>query len=104
MDQDQLIADATKIIVEKANPKRIVLFGSRARGEAHVDSDLDFLVILPDGTSSTEIRKAIDHALMSPYASYDLIVYTESEYELKLREGWIIFDEISRDGKVVYAA
>ena len=104
MNQDEMIAEATKIIVEKAKPKRIILFGSRARGEARKDSDLDFLVILPDGTSSSDIRKAIDHALMSPYASYDLIVYTESEYEMKLREGWMIFDEISRDGKVVYAA
>jgi predicted nucleotidyltransferase len=65
MHQDELIADATKIIVEKANPKRIILFGRRARGDAHKASDL---------------------ALMSP------------------REGWILFDEISRDGKVVYAA
>ena len=90
--------------MERANPKRIILFGSRARGEAHEDSDLDLLIIMPDGTSSREARKALDHALMSAYASYDLIGYTESEYEMKLHEGWILFDEISRDGKVIYAA
>ncbi len=104
MDQEKLIADATKIIVEKANPKRIILFGSRARGEAHMDSDLDLLIIVPDGLSSIEARRAIGRALISPDASYDLIVYTESEYDKKKGEGWSIFDEIDRDGKVIYAA
>jgi predicted nucleotidyltransferase len=103
MNQDELIANATKIIVERAKPKRIILFGSRARGEAHKDSDLDLLVIIPDGASSNEIRRATDRALASPDASFDLLVYTESEYVKKLSEGWILFDEISRDGKVVYA-
>ena len=104
MDQVELIASATRIIVDRANPKRIVLFGSRARGDAHQDSDLDLLVILPDGASSSEARKAIGRALISPFASFDLIVYTESEYTQKRLEGWSIFDEIDRDGSVVYAA
>ena len=104
MDQETLIADAKKIIVEKANPKRIILFGSRARGEAHNDSDLDLLIILPDGVSSSELRRSMDRALASPDASFDLLVYTESGYAKKPGEDWILFDEISRDGKVVYAA
>jgi uncharacterized protein len=104
MDQDELIADATKIIVEKANPKRIILFGSRARGEAQADSDLDLLIIVPDGTSSIDARRAIGRALISPETSYDLIVYTESEYGRMKLEGWSIFEEIDRDGKVIYAA
>jgi len=104
MDQDELIANATKIIVEKSRPKRIILFGSRARGEAQSDSDLDLLIIVPDGASSIAARRAIGRALISPDASYDLIVYTESEYKNKRREGWSIFDEIDRDGKVIYAA
>jgi predicted nucleotidyltransferase len=104
MDQEKLIADATKIIVEQANPNRIILFGSRARGEAQSESDLDLLIIVPDGASSIAARRAIGRALISPDASYDLIVYTESEYENKRREGWSIFDEIDRDGKVIYAA
>ena len=104
MDQDELIADATRIIVEKARPKRIILFGSRARGEAHEDSDVDLLIIVPDGKSSSELRSIIAIALMSAYASFDVMVYTESEYDRKLHEGWIIFDEIARDGRVVYAA
>jgi predicted nucleotidyltransferase len=32
-------------IVEAAHPLRVILFGSRARGEAHPDSDADLLIV-----------------------------------------------------------
>ena len=32
-------------LVEAVDPDRIVLFGSRARGDAHPDSDIDLLII-----------------------------------------------------------
>jgi len=34
-------------IVEQFHPLRITLFGSRARGDAGPDSDVDLLVVLP---------------------------------------------------------
>ncbi|MEK9163875.1 MAG: nucleotidyltransferase domain-containing protein, partial [Chloroflexota bacterium] len=37
-----------KRIVTQFDPVRIILFGSRARGAARPDSDVDLLVILPD--------------------------------------------------------
>ena len=36
-------------IVEVARPEKIVLFGSAATGRMGPDSDLDLLVIMPDG-------------------------------------------------------
>jgi uncharacterized protein len=104
MDQAEMIARATKIIVERADPIRIVLFGSRGRGDAHKDSDLDLLIIVADGTPTGDMKRDIGLALQSAEASFDLILYTETAYERKRNEGWILFDEISRDGKVIYAA
>jgi len=37
-------------IVSGVNPDAIYLFGSRARGQEHPDSDYDLLVVLPDET------------------------------------------------------
>lgn len=34
-----------KAIVDVSHPLKIILFGSRARGNAHADSDIDILVI-----------------------------------------------------------
>jgi len=39
------IAEATRRLVAAAQPRKIILFGSRARGDAREDSDLDLLVV-----------------------------------------------------------
>ncbi len=36
------------LLESRVKPYRVIVFGSRARGEASEDSDLDVLVILPD--------------------------------------------------------
>ena len=42
---DVLLQKMTQAIVEAVAPERIILFGSRAKGTARADSDIDFLVI-----------------------------------------------------------
>ena len=40
-----IVDEVIRRIVATAQPQRILLFGSAARGQANEDSDLDFLVI-----------------------------------------------------------
>src|SRR5437667_3477166 len=42
-------------VVEYFKPQRVILFGSRARGEATRDSDIDLLVIVDDDTPAEEL-------------------------------------------------
>ena len=42
---DALIAEMVEILVEEADPEQIILFGSRGRGEARDDSDVDLIVV-----------------------------------------------------------
>ena len=44
---ETLLAEIVRRIVERAQPLRIVLFGSAARGQMGVHSDLDLLVVMP---------------------------------------------------------
>jgi predicted nucleotidyltransferase len=45
MDAENLIREATRRLTVAAPDARVILFGSRARGEERTNSDLDLLVI-----------------------------------------------------------
>ena len=45
MITDDQIREAVAILVREAQPERVILFGSYARGEATAGSDLDLLVV-----------------------------------------------------------
>jgi predicted nucleotidyltransferase len=45
-------------IIDELRPEQIWLYGSRARGEAHADSDWDFLAVFPDNASELDLDTA----------------------------------------------
>jgi predicted nucleotidyltransferase len=48
-------------VVRYCKPQRVILFGSRARGEATRDSDIDLLVIVDDDTPRQKLSLATMH-------------------------------------------
>ena len=52
-------------IVEVLQPVQVWLFGSRARGEARVDSDWDFMAILPDGAPEQDLDLCLGMAAVA---------------------------------------
>jgi predicted nucleotidyltransferase len=63
-------------IVRGFGPLRIVVFGSQATGEARPDSDVDLLVVMPDGTDVRGTALAIRRALDDLPFSKDVVVTT----------------------------
>ena len=59
------VSDFARRIGEAARAQRVVLFGSAARGDMKKDSDLDFLVILPDSMPEDEAGTAWNRAFRS---------------------------------------
>ena len=55
MTRNQTIAEITRKLVGFYNPARIYLFGSVARGKVGPNSDLDFLVVVPDDTPEEQL-------------------------------------------------
>ena len=51
MTRDETVREVVRRLVEHYRPERVYLFGSTARGSSRADSDLDFLVVLPDDAS-----------------------------------------------------
>ena len=48
-------AELLNPVVAYFRPRRVILFGSRARGEAGPDSDIDLLVVVDDDTPAEKL-------------------------------------------------
>ena len=99
---DELIAEVVRRIVEVADPDKIILFGSHARGEAGNRSDLDILVIKESDVPRWERGGGIYHALRDIMVPMDILVYTEGEvYDWsQVRQAFVT--TAVREGKVLY--
>lgn len=95
---------AVKTAVEIAQPSRVILFGSWARGEAKWDSDLDLAVLMPDSAEAelVAIRRALRRKLDEVPMSVDLVMTTEGFADRFRREVNSIYYRILQDGQVVY--
>lgn len=80
--------------------ERVILFGSRARGDARLDSDWDFLVVMPTALSRGQRSLTVRRAARIPGTSMDFLVRTPEE----MRAGFPLSKEILREGKVLYDA
>src|SRR5260370_162016 len=64
--------------------QHMLLYGSKARGDDHADSDLDILLIVPN--KATPLKRKLRRLGYEPAASTEVVpsimVYTESEWEI----------------------
>ena len=96
------LARIVRVISEKFDPERIVLFGSRAEGRAAPDSDADLVVVMRSSLPYYE-RVADVHGALWPYdLPLDLFVFTPEEAAPLEMEPFSFIGEILRTGKVLY--
>ncbi len=90
-------------IVRAVKPLRVVLFGSQATGGARPDSDLDLLVVVPDGADEFATALAVRAALRSLPLSKDVVVATPGRvHRYGDVRGTIIHEALST-GATIYA-
>ncbi|MGH9604823.1 MAG: nucleotidyltransferase domain-containing protein [Terracidiphilus sp.] len=97
---------AVKTAIEVAHPSRVIVFGSWARDEATVDSDLDLAVFVPDEREDEigELRKKIRSGLDGLRMSIDLIIAPEGYVREFLSSINSVYYQIINEGKLVYDA
>jgi predicted nucleotidyltransferase len=77
----------------------VYLFGSHARGDAGPDSDLDFLVVVPDSSQSRYFRSVQARRLVSDIPSpKDIIVLTRAEWDSETRVRSSLPGTVLREG------
>lgn len=92
-------------LVEAGRPRKIYLFGSHVRGETHRDSDLDVLVVVPDGVRNTRQESArLRGAVGDIHMPMDILVVRESVFETLKDKTGLIYREAVRRGRLVYSA
>lgn len=99
---DGIIAEMTRRIVEKFDPLQVILFGSQARGDAHVDSDVDLLVVFPHVENSRLAAVAILDELSDMRAFKDIVVTTPDEITAYGKLIGTVLEPALREGRVIY--
>jgi hypothetical protein len=90
-------------VVAYFNPRRVIVFGSVARGEASPDSDIDLLVIVDDDTPAEKvILKAGYESRKSYHEPADVIPVREAVFRRNSRIAGTLSRAGVLDGIVVY--
>lgn len=103
MVTDADIHEAAESIGRAANsPAKVILFGSRARGDARPDSDVDFLVIEQSVTNKIEEGSRLRMAVRRLGVGIDVVVTTNEEANYWGQAAGHMIRRALREGSVVY--
>ena len=89
-------------IVKQLDPDGILLFGSRARGDAREWSDVDLMIIM--NTVLDKRKTAIDTQMLLKdlFISKDIIVVTKDEIRRKRNIVGTLIHAALQDGRMLY--
>ena len=76
---DSTLVEIVRRILASGNPQRILIFGSRARGDAQVDSDYDLLVVESSDLPRHKRAVVYRRALAGLAGAKDILVWTPEE-------------------------
>ena len=105
MSREDLVREIVNRLVGYFQPDRIYLFGSGARGEERPGSDLDFLVLLPDGAPRELLLSGREYERLAGIpVPVDVVPIRRSTFEA--RKDWLMsLPAIAlREGRIVYDA
>lgn len=102
MISEDTIAQAVATLVTAANPLRIVLFGSYARGDADEGSDLDLMVVKNQVGNRAQEMVDLARALRPLRVPVDVLVVSADELARLGREPGSVYWWALQEGRVLH--
>ncbi|MDP2795635.1 MAG: nucleotidyltransferase domain-containing protein [Sulfurisoma sp.] len=103
---DKVLQQMVDIIVREVDPETIILFGSRARGDARPDSDVDLMIVEKEPFSAGKSRRKqsgrLYLALMDLPGPKDILLYSRDEFDFWKKSLNHVVGHASREGRVLY--
>ena len=103
---DEVLDRMVRAIVEAVDPEQVILFGSRARGDAREESDVDLVVVESEPFGKTRSRRLeavrLWRALSGFLVPKDILVYSRDEVALWRDSLNHVLTQALREGKVLY--
>jgi uncharacterized protein len=100
----QVIDSLLEQIVAMAHPLRVVLFGSAARGQWTETSDIDLLIVVPDGCPMRKTAQHLYATIRGIRIPYDLVVATPAVLSKHADDCGMVYRHALREGRELYAA
>jgi len=102
MISKQLISRATKRLVDRFHPYKIILFGSLARGTGDDRSDADFLVICSRKKRLKTLLREMDETLEGLGLARDIVILTPEEFETDKNISGTVARYAWKEGRPLY--
>jgi len=104
---EDVIVKMVEVIVREVQPEQVYLFGSRARGDALEDSDVDILVVerapFSAGRSRFAESNRIYRALAALPVPIDVLLYSTEEVAEWCESANHVIGRCLREGRLLYA-
>jgi len=102
MTQTELLNHVTQTIINKFQPKRIVLFGSAARNETRPGSDMDLFIEMESDLRPPERAVEVSAVFGLRTWPLDLVIYTPEEVQRLQGKPGTLLSVIEKEGRVLY--
>jgi predicted nucleotidyltransferase len=100
--EEQTWLDDYRAALDKEHPgavQEMLIYGSKARGQAHADSDLDVLLLVRDeaGALKRELRRIGYRLAATTDVLPSILAYTQQEWESRRQSGSTFRKAVERD-------
>lgn len=100
---ENLVTEVTRRLVEEIEPQQIFLFGSHAWGSPTQDSDLDMLVVIPDGKGSIRsLKQRARKCLRDILVPMDIVIEPASVFNRRRNVYASLECRIAESGRKLY--